>query len=44
MVETVHKMDAAFGYAPVEQDMTASAFKRAVREARAAKRAKNRGE
>ena len=32
MVETVHKMDGEFGHKMVEQDLTASAFKRALRE------------
>ena len=43
MVETVHKMDRDFNHMMVEQDLTASEFKRALREARAARRNKNRG-
>lgn len=38
MVDTVHKMDAEFGHQMVEQDLTASEFKRKLREQRAAKR------
>ena len=44
MVEMAHKMDAEFNYKPVEQDMTAGAFKDAMRAERAAKRNKNRGQ
>ena len=32
MVETVHKMDGEFGHRMVEQDLTANAFKHALRE------------
>lgn len=40
MVETVHKMDSEFNHKMVEQDLTASGFKRALREERAARRNK----
>ena len=42
MVTTVHKMDAEFGHKMVEQDLTASEFKRALRAARAAKSGENK--
>jgi len=32
MVDMVHRMDAEFGYAPIEQDSTARSFKKAKRE------------
>ena len=40
MVETTHKMDAEFHHMVVEQDLKSGAFKRALREARAAKKQK----
>ncbi|MBR1380552.1 MAG: DUF374 domain-containing protein [Alphaproteobacteria bacterium] len=40
MVRQVRDMDAEFGHAPVEQDQTASEFKKQMRALRAAKRAK----
>ena len=39
MVETTHKMDAEFKHMVVEQDLKSGAFKRALREERAARRA-----
>ncbi|MBR2286499.1 MAG: DUF374 domain-containing protein [Alphaproteobacteria bacterium] len=38
MVHTVHTMDSVFGHKMVEQDLTASEFKRKLREERAAKK------
>lgn len=43
MVAQVHQMDAEFGFAPVAQDWTAGAYKQAMRDAAAARRAKGRG-
>ena len=40
MVETTHKMDAEFNHMVVEQDLKSGEFKRALREERAARRAK----
>lgn len=42
MVRQVHEMDAEFGLPPVEQDLTASEFKRQKREERASKKAARR--
>ena len=40
MVEKTHQMDAAFNHIMVEQDLTASEFKRMLREQRAARKGK----
>ena len=40
MVDTIHKMDSDFNHKPVEQDLTARAFKRELREERAARKNK----
>ena len=40
MVETTHKMDGEFHHMLVEQDLKSGEFKRALREARAAKKQK----
>jgi hypothetical protein len=43
MTDMVHQMDSEFGHMMVEQDLTASGFKDAVRAERAARHNKNRG-
>ena len=44
MVDTVHKMDNEFNHMMVEQDLTASEFKRKIREERAARKNKKQEE